>query len=380
MGVTLNLVALEILAVNLFTTHQCSRKRYSTVIILMLYAVFTGLIMALLQWGMKPLLPTPLEGEGLYLFVGLLYFLPISIAYEQPFKRTALIMFTVWIYTTMIHAISGRIASLVPSSTEGSLLLIQSALLILTYGLFYIFIRRRFLYVLFHADGDTTSTSLLLSVLWFMVVWLLNLDFKHSSLMIDVSIMGLLIVSILLTYLVFHTLTMAEESKKAIASLTLHDDLTGLRNREALRQDILALMKKPDPFTVIFMDLDRFKEINDEHGHGEGDAYLKRFARAMESKFKGAGSLYRMSGDEFVLIHTTPDSAGICRQIGAFRFDSDHPVAFLGVSVGCSVYPFDAVDVSGLLHIADTNMYQVKKHRHATQGALNDSKDDSHET
>lgn len=369
MGLTLNLVALEILAVNLFTTHQCSKKRYPTGVIVLFYALFTGLVMVSLQWILRPVLPSPLDGEALYLSVGILYFVPLALAYDQPFKRTALIMFTAWIYTTMIYAFSGRLAPIALPSNDGALLLIQTALLIVTYGFFHAFIRRRFLYVLSHADGDTVSMSLLLSVLWFMVVWLLNLDFHYTTLLIDISIMVLLIVSILFTYLVFHALTLAEESKKAMTDLTLHDELTGLRNREALRKDMIALLQKATPFAVVFMDLDRFKSVNDQYGHAEGDEYLRNFARTIEGRYKACGNLYRMSGDEFVLIHANPDNTAVCDEIERFDFKGDPGRSFLGVSVGCARYPDDATTVSELLHIADTNMYQVKKRRHAEQGA-----------
>jgi diguanylate cyclase (GGDEF)-like protein len=123
------------------------------------------------------------------------------------------------------------------------------------------------------------------------------------------------------------------------------------------------------PFSVVFMDLDRFKSVNDEHGHAEGDEYLKNFARTIEGMYKEYGNLYRMSGDEFVLIHTSPDNTRLCHEIEQFDFKGDPGRAFLGVSVGCAHYPDDATTVSELLHIADTNMYQVKKRRHAEQGA-----------
>ncbi|MFP4077897.1 MAG: GGDEF domain-containing protein [Bacillota bacterium] len=380
MGFTMNLVALEVLAINLFTTYQCSRKRFSVVKTWTLFVAFTLLMMGLNQFVFHPFLPEPFNGEGLYLVLGLLYFIPLVIAYDQPYERTALIMFTTWIYTTMIYAVARRMAELWIAEAPYYVLVLQTVLFLISFAFFFAFIKKKFMYVVEYADSKTTTITVWLSVLWFSVVWLLNLDFYYSSFAIDFMIMMLLGVSILLSYIVFNALAQAETIKDTMAKLSLHDELTGLRNREALRKDMQGLLQKGAPFSVIFMDLDRFKSVNDDYGHAKGDAYLKMFAQVVEGRYKDAASVYRMSGDEFVMILPEADESKVCNDIETLRFDEEaFEPPFLGVSVGCAHYPKDAEELSELLHIADTNMYQIKKRRHADQGASLLKKDDENE-
>ncbi|MFW5893440.1 MAG: GGDEF domain-containing protein, partial [Bacillota bacterium] len=101
------------------------------------------------------------------------------------------------------------------------------------------------------------------------------------------------------------------------------------------------------------MDLERFKAVNDEHGHAKGDAYLKQFAKALEVQYQETAGVYRLSGDEFVMLHPEADEQSVCNQIETLRFDETFEPPFLGVSVGCAHYPKDAEALSELLHIAD---------------------------
>ncbi|MFW5913611.1 MAG: diguanylate cyclase domain-containing protein, partial [Bacillota bacterium] len=135
-----------------------------------------------------------------------------------------------------------------------------------------------------------------------------------------------------------------------------------------MRKEMQELLEKRASFSVIFMDLDRFKSVNDDYGHARGDAYLKMFAQAVEGCYKDSASVYRMSGDEFVMIYPGGDESTVCSNIESIGFEESFEPPFLGVSVGCAHYPKDSEQLSELLHIADTNMYQIKKRRHAAQG------------
>ncbi|MFW5913610.1 MAG: hypothetical protein ACOCSM_00975 [Bacillota bacterium] len=231
MDSAMNLVALEVLVVNLFTRYHCFNKRYSKVRTSTLFVAFTLLVMGLNQYVFRPILPEPFEGEGIYLVLGLSYLIPLIIAYDQSLKRTAPIMFTTWIYTTMIFSVARRTAVFWMPEEADPVLIIQTALFLIAYAFFFAFIRKKFMYVVEYADSKTTTVSVWLSVLWFFVVWLLNLDFYYSSFAIDFLIMMFLIVSILLSYFVFNALTQAEILKNTMAKLSLHGELTGLRNR-----------------------------------------------------------------------------------------------------------------------------------------------------
>ncbi|MEO7815151.1 MAG: GGDEF domain-containing protein, partial [Sphingomicrobium sp.] len=89
-------------------------------------------------------------------------------------------------------------------------------------------------------------------------------------------------------------------------SLARHDPLTGLPNRRQLNEDLVALLTsvagKGDECAVFLIDLDRFKTVNDVHGHGVGDALLIRVAERLKSVCRGDATIARLGGDEFVCI------------------------------------------------------------------------------
>jgi len=110
------------------------------------------------------------------------------------------------------------------------------------------------------------------------------------------------------------------------------------------------------------LDLDNFKKINDTFGHSIGDNYLKQFTTASTEAIGAKGNLYRMSGDEFVILYMR---RGIISFLESFNktitdfFDMDIP--FLGVSIGYAKFPQDANTVDSLIKVADKVMYKVKK-------------------
>lgn len=153
--------------------------------------------------------------------------------------------------------------------------------------------------------------------------------------------------------------------------LAQHDNLTGLPNRLLLAQDMAAALQRSRSehkrIAVMFLDLDRFKNINDSLGHRAGDQLLQLVTQRLKSVLPPGCRLYRQGGDEFIVLMDTEDGAAHAQSIaGTLKEAVGHPFSgergelFTSVSIGISLYPDDAEDGGTLLQHADTAMYEAK--------------------
>ncbi|MBS62434.1 EAL domain-containing protein [Salinisphaera sp.] len=157
------------------------------------------------------------------------------------------------------------------------------------------------------------------------------------------------------------------ESEKHIEFLATHDALTGLPNRTLFNQSLAMAIDADERFAVLFIDLDRFKFINDSLGHEAGDQLLQAVAGRLRSCVRSAHMVARLGGDEFVvLIHEVADRADIEPLAGRILDTVLEAVTLNGhdyrvtASIGISLYPQDARDASSLLKQADMAMYCAK--------------------
>lgn len=167
---------------------------------------------------------------------------------------------------------------------------------------------------------------------------------------------------------VARTLRSANEHLKNVA---LHDNLTGLPNRmlldDRLQQAIDRASRSGQGFAVMFIDLDRFKPVNDTHGHRCGDELLRAVARALTGCVRREDTVARVGGDEFVaLLHgirNRVDAEIVARKIVA-EMAQPFPVGSLSLEVSCSVgvslYPEDGGEAATLCANADQAMYRAK--------------------
>jgi len=163
----------------------------------------------------------------------------------------------------------------------------------------------------------------------------------------------------------------------AAASLRLSraaelDALTELPNRvlllDRLAQAIMFAKRQSTRFALLFLDLDNFKRINDTLGHAVGDQVLKVAGQRLASAIRGADTVSRHGGDEFLIllnaVSQAPDAAVIARKIaaglGAPARVGSH-VLRLTASIGISLYPDDGDDVDTLINRADAAMYRAKR-------------------
>jgi len=161
------------------------------------------------------------------------------------------------------------------------------------------------------------------------------------------------------------------EKQQHLDQLAHHDQLTGLPNRLFLAHWLPQAMEESTrrkvPLAVLFLDLDRFKHVNDTHGHETGDKLLRTVADRVREAVRSDDVVVRMGGDEFVVILTNIKSTAQVNET-ASRITSSlaEPIVIDGrplvttVSIGVSLYPRDGNDVGSLLRHSDTAMYQAK--------------------
>ncbi|MGE5621500.1 MAG: EAL domain-containing protein [Candidatus Bathyarchaeota archaeon] len=150
-----------------------------------------------------------------------------------------------------------------------------------------------------------------------------------------------------------------------------HDALTGLPNRllleDRLRQAIGVAHRTGSHVAILFIDLDRFKLVNDSLGHRAGDDLLKMAAGRIDGCLRASDTVARQGGDEFVLVvagvSAIADVARVAEKIISTigeGFDIADQHVYVGASIGISVYPQDGEDPDSLLQNADTAMYEAK--------------------
>uniref|UniRef100_UPI003AB37517 GGDEF domain-containing protein n=1 Tax=Allofournierella sp. TaxID=1940256 RepID=UPI003AB37517 len=191
---------------------------------------------------------------------------------------------------------------------------------------------------------------------FFLILFYNNVMVIGGSQLRRLAVYLLLIYFIVLTYRLMVSYIRADGDKRQLSELAFKDRLTALGNRLALRDHATALLEAGEPFFVLFLDLNRFKSINDTHGHAVGDEYLCAFARALK-EIEGVVS-FRFSGDEFVCFTRRE---GVLAEIRALRVEPPPGVEFLGVAAGCAACPRDGATLPALLEAADRAMYQDKK-------------------
>ena len=171
---------------------------------------------------------------------------------------------------------------------------------------------------------------------------------------------------------VFADISSIKRSEEQLEYLAHHDPLTGLPNRLLFHARLEHAMEQTrrdaTTLAVLFLDLDRFKSVNDLSGQAVGDRLLKEVAERLRGCVRLDDTIARIGGDEFVILleHVgEPENAGaVARKIlqgFGEPFQIEDRTQYLSASIGISIYPGDGEDVASLMRNADTAMYQVKE-------------------
>ncbi len=174
-----------------------------------------------------------------------------------------------------------------------------------------------------------------------------------------------------LAIVIVEDITERQETEERIHHLALHDALTDLPNRtllqDRLRQAMSEAQRAGALLALLFLDLDRFKIVNDSLGHAVGDQLLRAVAERLTYEVRGSDTVSRLGGDEFVIVLTAIHDASDVGRIASKLLRGvaeplivDGHTLNIATSIGISLYPVDGSDPATLLQHADTALYQAK--------------------
>ena len=168
-------------------------------------------------------------------------------------------------------------------------------------------------------------------------------------------------------------ITLRRQAEQRLQFLAENDALTGLPNRALLQDRLAEALKragrKKSMLAVMFLDVDYFKNINDEYGHGVGDSVLQEFSRRMVSAVRATDTVARLGGDEFVILmeelSDIGDAQTICgkiheRMAEPFQIDAEHAIT-VTTSIGAATCVGGAMSPEELLKAADEALYRAKQ-------------------
>jgi diguanylate cyclase (GGDEF)-like protein len=171
------------------------------------------------------------------------------------------------------------------------------------------------------------------------------------------------------------SLRILQQRKRAddrVHHIAFHDDLTSLPNRLMLNQRLDEALSRHrragSPLAILFMDLDRFKVINDSLGHEVGDVLLREVADRLRAQSREGDTIARMGGDEFIVLIENPENLmdiSACARRLIEQLSAPYLLGKKGchvtLSIGISVFPSDGTDSQALLKAADVAMYRAKE-------------------
>src|SRR6266851_3549283 len=182
---------------------------------------------------------------------------------------------------------------------------------------------------------------------------------------------GLLRVPILIEY----------DDLKKLQLNAVTDPLTDLYNRrlfaETFEKELNRARRYSQPLGLVMLDLHRFKEVNDKHGHPRGDEVLRAAAATLRKALRASDSAFRIGGDEFALLlpqTDAPQALALSRRIESVFADMIKPLQLavsVGMDHGVSIFPQDAEQADQLIRTADERLYRLKQANHdkATEAA-----------
>lgn len=164
-------------------------------------------------------------------------------------------------------------------------------------------------------------------------------------------------------------ITQRKITEQTIKFMAFYDTLTGLPNRNQFKKHLNEVLNTQVKKThaVLFLDLDRFKIINDTKGHSVGDLILQKVAGQLEKAVQNEGLVSRQGGDEFIIVLEDIDKENASQVAKRILNEFSHPIQvnneefFVTPSIGISIYPTDGSDEETLIKNADTAMYQAKE-------------------
>lgn len=192
-------------------------------------------------------------------------------------------------------------------------------------------------------------------------------DIHGKEIAVELSVLPIKIEGRPVFQIIGKDITERRKAEETIHNMAYYDTLTGLGNRNKLKEHLVHATSLPTKFAVLFLDLDRFKVINDTKGHSTGDLILHDVANRLNTIIGERGSVFRHSGDEFIVVLSSyevqkiEEIANSVLQNFSIPFEISGEEYYLTTSIGISRYPEDGEDQETLIKHADTAMYLAKE-------------------
>ncbi len=198
-----------------------------------------------------------------------------------------------------------------------------------------------------------------------------EVEYRQPDGTVRTALLNVIPVSESLVFGIAHDITEIKAAEQRIEHLAYYDVLTDLPNRALLAQraelSLALAIRHRGELAVLFLDLDRFKEVNDSLGHAEGDALLRQVAARLKGLLRAGDTVCRLGGDEFVLLLPEVGQEGALRVADRLLAVFRQPFEVVGhrlnvtVSIGIAFYPHDGASFTELLKNADTALYRAKQ-------------------
>jgi len=210
-------------------------------------------------------------------------------------------------------------------------------------------------------------------------LWILS-EIDHNQIVDDfiesfISYVLIFVIVHVILFLLFKIISHAEEKRsKDLIFQATHDELTKLPNRSYLQQCIQKwIYDKAPPFSLYYLDMDHFKNINDSFGHQFGDILLVEFAKRISAMVRKESVVIRQGGDEFVILTYRTDEEDILTHSQSILNEISKPYHIkqfsfvVGASIGIAKYPEHGTSLDMLLRAADIAMYEAKKYKNSVR-------------
>ena len=357
------LPALEVLVINLISVGFCLKRKYSRGFTALILAVFSASIVGLALLLAKPL---NFQGNGRMMLAGFVYLPVLYFLYQVRPLVLFTIMCTCWSYTFGIFSLAFLCSATWFSGDFLCSLGIETVLFLLTVVPFYRGIIAKFSFAIENIrayDKNWNKYIFLTSSLNFATLAVLhNVLLAESGSIMKICLLLLLLLSTFVADFTLYRIVLDSIKIKHLEKTAASDPLTGLGNRTGLLNHLEALLAGGEPFSVLFMDLDCFKAVNDRYGHLLGDAYLRHFANISAGILAGHGEMYRFGGDEFIALYHGIVPESIVDDLRHCRgWDNGAPCPFRQVSIGVlACKPPHSDSAEAILQKVDQIMYGLK--------------------
>lgn len=356
------MIVLEIILMNMSVFYKNTTSKYSTSKTVMVIFIYTIILIVFGYFILKQLSFFG-NGNALFTMLGFLYLPVLNYLFKENYRDIFFIMCYVWIYTLSIFSISFQISTIIAIYDRFLILLIsQTIIYIFTYRFMIRFVSNVYLQLLDCNDLEIRKYLDQAAFIWFSTIFVVNLNFIFDSIAIlKIIAFVVILINVVFNYLLLYEILSKRDHIGILQNQIAKDTLTKVGSRIGFEDFTSKRIKNKQSFALIYLDLDKFKEINDNHGHLIGDQYLKVFARELASH-KDI-DVFRISGDEFVAVCEIENYQDTINKINKIDFKLNSNVLFKGVSTGYALYPCDANDIDKLIYLADQRMYENKQQK-----------------